>query len=116
MQHMKKILLGITTTKMHHAPPVPVPPNSSNSIDAAHTTPSSNWTTWNLSQGINSVNDPSPSIKLSSLTPDPWTVNAQDTQDSIYTRVEKLKDSGESAPEVSQQFLLILLQDLYLGS
>jgi hypothetical protein len=97
-------------------PPVPVPPNSSNSIDTTHTTPSSNWTTWNHSQGIDSVNDPSPSIKLSSLTPNPWTINAQDTQDSIYTRAEKLKDSGESALEVSQQFLLILLQDLYLCS
>lgn len=97
-------------------PPVPVPSNSSDFISAALTPSSSNWSAWNLGQDINGANDPSPGVDLSSSTPDPWTVDAQDIQDSIDARAEKLKDSGESAPEISHQFLLILLQGLYLGS
>ncbi|KAG1872153.1 hypothetical protein F4604DRAFT_1925747 [Suillus subluteus] len=90
-------------------PPVPVPSNSSNSIGAAHTTPSSNWTTWNLGQGIDGVNDLSPSIELSSSTPDPWTVDAQDIQDSIDARAEKLKDSGPLPWFMGKEFSTLFL-------
>jgi hypothetical protein len=84
-------------------PPDPVPSSSSNSIGTARTPSSPSWTAWNLGQNIDgaNLNDPSPGVDLSSSTSDPWTVDAQDIQDSIDTRAEKLKDSGESVPEVS---------------
>jgi hypothetical protein len=87
-------------------PPLdPVPSSSSTSITVADPTSSSDWTSWNLSQGIDGANDPSPGIDLPSESSalDPWTVDAQDIQDSIDARAEKLNDIGESAPEVSQQ-------------
>ncbi|KAG2091351.1 uncharacterized protein F5147DRAFT_657956 [Suillus discolor] len=78
-------------------PPVPlaVPSDSSNSISAAHNPSSSNWTAWNLTQDIDgaNLNDPSSGVNLSSLTTNPWTVDAQDIQDGIDARVEQLKDS-----------------------
>lgn len=83
-------------------PPVRVPSNSSNPISAALTPPSgsgSSWAAWNLSQNIDGANDPSPVVDLSSSIPEPWTVDAQDIQDSIDARAEKLADNGESATE-----------------
>ncbi|KAG2139300.1 hypothetical protein DEU56DRAFT_912143 [Suillus clintonianus] len=90
-------------------PPDSVPSNSSNSISAALIPSSSNWTCWNLGQDLDSANDLSPGIDLSSSTPDPWTIDAQDIQDSIDARAERPKDSGPLPWFMGKEFSTLFL-------
>ncbi|KAG2336942.1 hypothetical protein BDR05DRAFT_952975 [Suillus weaverae] len=90
-------------------PPNSVPSNSSNSISTALTPSSSNWTSWNLGQDIDSANDLSPGVDLSSLTPDTWTIDAQDIQDSIDARAESPKDSGPLPWFMGKEFSMLFL-------
>ncbi|KAG1812761.1 uncharacterized protein BJ212DRAFT_1301259 [Suillus subaureus] len=85
-------------------PHVSVPSNSSSSVGTDSNPSSSQWTAWNVSQDINVANNPLSAADLSSLKSDPWTVDAQDIQDSINARVEKLKDNGPLPWFMSKEF------------
>jgi hypothetical protein len=86
-------------------PPDRVPSASSIS---ARTDSSVLWTSWGANPEDNNTTDTntaeglSLSVAPSSSTFDPWTVDAQDTQDNIDARAEKVQDNGGSLMEASQ--------------
>jgi hypothetical protein len=87
--------------------PPPDQVSSASSISAC-TDSSVLWTSWGTNPEDNNTTDtntaegPSLSIAPSSSTFDPWTVDAQDTQDNINARAEKVQDNGGSLMEASQ--------------
>ncbi|KAG2094639.1 uncharacterized protein F5147DRAFT_657116 [Suillus discolor] len=93
-------------------PPDRVPSASSTSI---RTDSNSLWTSWDVNPedtnttDTNTVEGPSLSVDPSSLTLDPWTVDAQDIQDSIDARAEKVQDNGPLPWLMSKEFASQLL-------
>ncbi|KAG1837198.1 hypothetical protein C8R48DRAFT_680361 [Suillus tomentosus] len=72
------------------------------------------WTSWGANPEDNNTTDtntaegPSSSVDPSSSTSDPWTVDAQDTQDTVDARAEK-EDNGPLSWLMSKEFASQLL-------
>ncbi|KAG0691716.1 hypothetical protein DFH29DRAFT_883868 [Suillus ampliporus] len=85
-------------------PPVQLPASSSTSVVSSL----SSWASW-TADPENPAHHESSSITPSSSTLDPWTVNPQDAQDVIDTRVDKLTDSGPLPWLMGKEYSSVLL-------